>query len=236
MKKKYDPAQGTKETTFLYRIMAGLAKDEYRRIAGERRRQKKAGVREVVKDPDFWETNYPLSCAGLKEVEQNDTFRQYSTVQNSEVKQLKRQYLPSSLRYLSEKELQERLSAIDREIIDRLVAGEKLTDIRKDFESRPENGSGSVGHRKFFESRRKAIIGRAGLEEPESWSRHDTPMKIVRLGEEQERRRKRGEAQRARRERKKFMEHGDARAQKRLHDSDNIEVEQHLLLPSVKGT
>ena len=230
LKKKFDPSRGVKETTFLYHIMERLAIDEYRRIVNDWRRRRKGNYSEELKEHTFWTQEFGYPCSDLAAVDRDDTFRQYATVTDEEMKSIKRQYLPVSLRHLPEKKLQKRLSEIDREIVDRLAEGGSLSDVRKEFESRPENGSGSVDHRQFFESRRLGIIQRGKLKAPKSWSSvNNTP--VVRwdfpentdwsdpeawrqapktvvwpaevLERFRKRRQRRREAQRARRERKR---------------------------------
>ena len=159
----------------MYRIMSCLAIDEYRRIMSVWRSQREADFFERLEPPDFWEEEYEASCAYLASVNDDDTFRVYSAVTDEDMKNVKRQYLPTSLRHLSEKELQKRLSEIDRQIIDRLAEGGSINDVRKEFEKLQENGGGMVSHRQFFESRRAVIIQRANLKEPKSWSRGNRP-------------------------------------------------------------
>ncbi len=154
MKKKFDPTRGVKETTFLYKIMTCLAIDEYRRIVAMWRRRREGEYSEESKEHAFWAEEFGRSCNGLAAVDRDDTFRLYATVTDDEMKSVKRQYLPRSLRDLPEKQLQQRLSEIDRQIVDRLAEGGTLNDVRKEFESLPENGGGTVDHRQFFENRR----------------------------------------------------------------------------------
>lgn len=184
MKKKFDPSRGVKETTFLYKIMTCLAIDEYRRIVRTWRRRREDEYSEELQEHEFWAEEFGESCNWLATVDRDDTFRRYSTVTDEEIQSVKRQYLPVSLRDLPEKELQRRLSEIDRQIVDRLSEGDALSDVRNEFESLPENGGGAVDHRQFFESRRLGIIRRGNLKEPKSWSRRNTPMVLFDASED----------------------------------------------------
>ena len=212
MKEKFDPDYEVLETTYLYEIMERMAKAEYRRMDAERRK----GRIEVVKAPYDLEGKSQRPCASLARVEREELFTIYSTVTDEEMEEIKPQYLPQSLRGLSAKALQEKLSAIDRTIVDRLSQGEELSDVRKDFEESESQNGTKVDRRQFFENRRLAIICRGKLQEPKSW-KDNHPLTIVEitedgeLGEEfviwpveekeryQRRKHKRREAQKARR-------------------------------------
>ena len=216
MKEKYDPSYGVLETTYLFEIMVRMAKAEYRRIVEERRDRKQKYCVETVTDPFVLDEETQRPCESLASVEREEFFALCSTVTDDEMAEIKRQYLPKSLRNLPDKMLQEKLSAIDRSIVDRLSQGEKLCDVRRDFEKKERRGGKKVDYRQFFENRRSAIIRRGKLREPKLWQ-DENPLVIVNysedgkfgeksvrwLSEERERRQrriqKRREAQKARR-------------------------------------
>ena len=219
MKEKFDPDYGVLETTYLYEIMVRMAKAEYCRMIAERNDRKMSGCLEVVTDPFELEENSQRPCKNLAGVEREELFTIYSTVSEDEMQEIKPQYLPQSLRDLPVKALQEKLSAIDRTIVDRLSQGEELSDVRKDFEKSESQDGKKVDHRQFFENRRSAIIRRGKLQEPKSWG-DNIPFTILQLTEDDEfgeefviwpaeererrqrRRQKRREAQKARRTQK----------------------------------
>ena len=178
-----------------------------------------AGFIAVVTNPYDLEADSQRPCKNLAKVEREEFFAIYSTVTEDEMEEIKPQYLPASLRGLSAKALREKLSAIDRTIVDRLSQGEELCDVRKDFEASESQDGKKADHRQFFENRRSAIIRRGKLQEPKSRG-DNVPLTIVELmedgelGEEfvvwpaeererhQRRRHKRREAQKRRRTKK----------------------------------
>jgi len=168
MKTRYDPTCGASELTFLYKIATYMAIDEYKRLWQEYIDILDMGANEYEVDISLFD-EYSVEDKERDNVDFYDTFRTYWTVTAEEVQSTKRQYLPKSLRNLSDRKLQKRLTAIDREIIMRLSRGESKNEISKDIKLGGVRST--TDHRKFVESRCRKIIDRGKLEEPASWSK-----------------------------------------------------------------
>jgi len=139
----FDPGRCVKFTTYLYRFLRFHAIKEYRSILHD-------GL--VVFDSDAlpeWEIT---ADKGLEHVETADSIRFCSTIPESEIASIKRQYLPKPLRNMDNTLLKHALGELDREILQRLDEGENHCDIRRDFERRH-----GTDQRKFYRSRCQAI-------------------------------------------------------------------------------
>jgi len=143
----FDPDRGVKFTTYLYRFLRFHAIKEYRSILRSCL---------VVFDSDAlpeWEN---AADKGLERVETTDAIQVYSTVSDAEIAAIRRQYLPKPFRNMGDTLLQRTLSGLDREILRRLDAGDRHSDIRRDFERRH-----GTDQRKFYQSRCRAIVRRS---------------------------------------------------------------------------
>ena len=142
----FDHDRGVKFTTYLYRFLRFHAIKEYRSILRNCL---------VVFDSDALPEWASATDKGLERVETADAIHVYSTVPDSEITAIKRQYLPKQFRNMDDTLLKRALSALDRDILQRLDAGECHGDIRRDFERRH-----GTGQRKFYLSRCWAIARR----------------------------------------------------------------------------
>jgi len=146
----FDPGRGVKFTTYLHRFLRFHAIKEYRSILRNRL---------VDFDSDALPAWASTIDKVLEHVETTDAILFYSTIPDSEISLVKRQYLPKILRNMDDTLLKHTLSTLDREILHRLDEGESHCDIRRDFELRH-----GTDQRKFFRSRCQAIARRGKFE------------------------------------------------------------------------